>query len=206
MCHQQHRQRAVLACDSLIANVDLSPFETVEIQGGEPLFIPEAAKYLDYVIALQKRVVILTNGTLIDEAWAEKLARQATVVRISLNAATKHTHELINRGSRWERVMRGIELLRIERDRQQTSLRIRGHMTVVRENLDEIPLFIRQFPAFGFDGINFGFDRSVPLFLRDNPSQKLRLASEIEEALGTCGSHRVSTDRLKLLALVAPSI
>jgi sulfatase maturation enzyme AslB (radical SAM superfamily) len=204
MCSQSHGKRSSLAAESLIAHVNLAPFSLVEIQGGEPLFIPDAVRYLDYAIEQGKKVMILTNGTLITSEWAEKLALHGQMVHISLNAATKETHEQINRGSRWEQVLNGIALLRGARDRHQSNLRIRGHMSIVPENLDEIAQFIAQFKTFGFDEIQFSVDKRVPPLLDTQPLLKDRLASEIGEALEACDRRRVNTKRLELLKLVAP--
>ena len=48
-------------------------------------------------------------------------------------------------------------------------------MTLVVENLDELPLFIDKREEFGFEWINFGYDRKVPPLLAADPERKSRL-------------------------------
>jgi sulfatase maturation enzyme AslB (radical SAM superfamily) len=194
-----------LPAEKVIANVDLTPFDFVEVQGGEALFIPEATLFLEHAIRQSKKLAILTNGLLLNESWADKFARHGARVHISLNAATKEIHEIVNRGSCWERVLRNIELLREARERHKSDLRIRGHMTVIEENIHEVSLFIERFQAFGFDEIQFGVDRLVPPFLAAAPSLRRQLALQVDEALANCERSRVNTYRLELLKLVGNS-
>jgi hypothetical protein len=78
-----------------------------------------------------------------------------------------------------------------------------GHMTIVRENIHELPLFIRKFREFGFDGVDFGYDASVPKMLRFQPLRKRRLRREVQQALAECDDRSEVNDlRLRLLGLV----
>ena len=64
-------------------------------------------KFFDYVTScINKRASFLKNGTLINEEWAEKIARYSEKISFSQNAATKATHEYINCGSDLEREIR----------------------------------------------------------------------------------------------------
>jgi MoaA/NifB/PqqE/SkfB family radical SAM enzyme len=205
MCPQNHRSRVHLDEQKLIENLDLAPFERIELQGGEPLFIMAARRFFDHATSQGKKVSFLTNGIIINDEWAEKIARHSSFVYFSLNAATKETHELVNRGSKWERVLRNIQRVRAARDAHGTDLRIVGHMTIVPENVAEIPSFIRRYREFGFDAINFGFDEGVPAYLKSalDPARRRQLAQEIQAALAQSGDGAtVNSLRLQLLGLV----
>ena len=91
MCWQDGRSKESLDYDTLIRNVDLEPFESIEIQGGEPLCIKAAKKFFDYAASKGKKISLLTNGLLVNDEWAERFARHSRFVYFSLNAATKHT-------------------------------------------------------------------------------------------------------------------
>lgn len=197
MCPQDSRSSLILDFDTLKKNLDLEPFVSIEIQGGEPLFIPSAMAFFDYAASNNKKVSFLTNGLIITEEWAEKIARHSNFVYFSLNAATKTTHELVNSGSKWERVLEGIRMVREARDRLGANLKIWGHMTIVPENLEEIDLFIRRFSEFGFDCIDFGYDSSVPTYLRRHFVRKHLLRKRIQKAL-TASSLRPSIEDLRL--------
>jgi hypothetical protein len=84
-------------------------------------------------------------------------------------------------------------------------------MTVVEQNIHEIPLFIRRRAEFGFEYLNFGFEHSVPRLLAKDPKMKERLASEVRTAVEEDaklapipkphGYPRIDLSRLRLLDL-----
>ena len=142
---------------------------------------------------------------LLNDLWIEKIVKNSSFIYISLNAATKKTHELINKGSNWEVVLENIKKLNKAKEKFNSGLDIHGHMTLVNENLEEIPLFIKSFKNLGFDSIDFGFDKSIPLFLRKNKVFSKKLRSEIKESLNSVDNttkSNINTHRLKLLKLI----
>jgi len=187
----------------LIRHIDISPFSTIFLQGGEPLCIDECLKYMAYLAKNQKKYSLLTNGTLIDENMAARLAKEAKLISISLNAATKETHEKINRGSSWEQVLGNIQSLRGYRERFNTDLSINGRMTLTVDALPEIPLFLRSYKKFGFDTINFGYDRdTVPLYLQQNPEFASTLSWDIATVMSTADLSTIDSLRLSQLGLL----
>ena len=187
MCWQDSNNKGCLDYKKLIGNVDITPFEYIELQGGEPLFIEDAKRYFDYVVSQGKMVSFLTNGLLINGEWAKKIALGSSFIHISLNAATKETHEAINRGSKWETVINSIQKLRYYKEKYHTNLKILGHMTIVIENLHEVPLFIRDFKKLGLDAIEFSYDfrtnNHLSNYLRINARKKIGVRSAIKSAL-----------------------
>jgi MoaA/NifB/PqqE/SkfB family radical SAM enzyme len=205
MCQQDGKSREYLDHEKLIENVDLSPFELIEIQGGEPLFIKPARLFFDFVASQGKKTSMLTNGLLVTERWADKIALHGSFIHFSLNAATQEMHEWVNRGSRWDVVLRNIQRVRAAREKHGTDVSIRGHMTILPENLHEVPLFIRKHSELGFDRIDFGFDFSVPNHLRTRvtASEQQALKQEIAEALESLeDTSGIEVNRLRLLGLV----
>jgi MoaA/NifB/PqqE/SkfB family radical SAM enzyme len=205
MCPQNSRSRDYLDFDVLVRNVDLTHFELIELQGGEPLFIEPAKRYFDYAAAHGKKISFLTNGILVNDEWAEKISLHSTFVYFSLNAATRETHEAINRGSHWERVIANIQRVRAARERTGSGVRILGHMTIIPENLGEIPHFIQRHAELGFDAVDFGYDLGVPAHLRSirNLLLKRKLRREIRETIDRLPDPAsVETHRLELLGLV----
>ena len=203
MCHRSFNGKVVLDFDIIKKQVDLSPFKSIEIQGGEPLFIETARKFFDHASAMNKKISFLTNGTLINDEWAEKIALHSSFVYFSLNAATKRTHEFVNKGSRWELVLENIQRVRNARDELHSQLEIIGHMTIVKRNLEEIPLFIKTFSSLGFDSIDFNFDIQVQFYLKYHPFKAKTLSLKIKEAISNSREHSLINDyRLRLLKLV----
>ena len=202
MCGQDHRSRAFLDEEALIRNIDLAPFRQIVLQGGEPFYIKPALKFFDHCASQKKTVNFSTNGLLINDAWAQKISLHSSMVTVSLNGATKKVHEIVNRGSSWERVLANIQRLRFFRDKNKTKLCVRGHFTVVTENLADIPLFIENYETLGFDRIEFGYDITVPGFLKNNPELAYDLKCKISQVLRAVKHEKcVDTHRLKMLAL-----
>ncbi len=203
MCWQHGTGKTELDLSALMRHADLSPFEEIEVQGGEPLAIRSARAFFDYAAEKGKRISFLTNGTLIDDVWAAKISCHSSFVHVSLNAATAKTHEAVNRGSKWLSVLENIRRLRLAREANGASLVIIGHMTVVTKNIGEIAAFIRTYRQLGLDTISFGYDYKVPLYLWLHPAKAKRVRGEIRAALFDGGkAHIRNFHRLKLLRLV----
>lgn len=203
MCWQDHKSKTVLNYKKLIENVNLEPFDSIDIQGGEPLAIPNAKAFYEYVASQNKRPLFMTNGLLITDDWAEKIVLHSLFIYISLNAATPKTHEMVNKGSKWSVVMRNIQKLREARERHGTAFEIIGHMTIIAGNIHEIPLFIKNFREFGVDRIDFGYDSKVLGYLAGRPRLKVFLRRRIDKAFNMSGdSSSVDSKRLKMLGLV----
>lgn len=199
MCYYD-RNGPTLSFERMKPNLELSPFKHIDITGGEPLFIQDAKAFFDYAASLGKKVSLMSNGLLIDDEWAEKIARHSAFIYISLNAATKETHELVNKGSHWEKVMVNVQRLRDAKVRLGTNVMIHGHMTIVIENLHEVADFIRRFPQFGFENISFGFDYHVPPYLREHPEIMQKVSKEVTSAVGQCSDPSlIDANRLKQL-------
>jgi broad specificity phosphatase PhoE len=186
----------------VIRNVDLTPFTTIMLRGGEPLVLRQCLEYMDYLEQVGKRYTILTNGILIDDERAHRLAEHAHSVIVSLNGATKNGHESVNRGSRFERVVENVQRMRRARDSLGSEMNLTGHMTITTSNLHEVPLFLRLFREFGFDRVNFGYVKeTVPLYLATHLEFAERLKEETSAAMREVNEGDVDALRLKLLGL-----
>jgi radical SAM protein with 4Fe4S-binding SPASM domain len=183
MCKQDHLSKNSLDYNTLVDNVDISPFKKIELLGGEPLFIESAKKFFVHAANNKKKVSFLTNGMLIDHHWAKMIALNSAFVHISLNAATKATHEMINKGSNWEKVLANVKRIRYYKKKFGSDVTIMGHMTLIIENLGEITKFIEKFKIFGFDTIEFGYDNRVPVYLSLYPEKKEALKKAISDCL-----------------------
>lgn len=208
MCPQDHKSKLELDESIIVKNIDIPQSCEVMFFGGEPLVIKSARRFFDHCAASEAEISFLTNGTAISEEMAAKIARHCSMITISLNAASKEVHEVVNAGSQFEKVLRNIQrLVQAKKDLNGRVL-IGGHMTIVEPNIHEIPQFIRKREEFGFEFIHFGFDmRTVPRMLAKDPALKARLATEIQAALDEAGKTphgrgRVDAKRLSILGLV----
>jgi MoaA/NifB/PqqE/SkfB family radical SAM enzyme len=202
MCRQNHNKNTSLDIEVLKKNIPWDHIGTILIQGGEFLILKNARDFFDYLVARNIRPILTTNGTVMNSLWAKKIALHAFAINFSLNAATKETHEKINVGSKWEKVLKNIEMVISYRDRLRTGLYVGGHMTIVPQNLFEIPLFIKNHKKIGFDSIDFSIDfATVPAFLKRYPHLKNRLKAAIKKTLASMKQIRMTTDTLKAFGL-----
>lgn len=192
----------MLNFEYLKKNADISKFKQIIIQGGEPFCCKEVIDFFDYAIEKNVRVSFLTNGLLLNEELAEKIVRNSVFIHISLNAATKETQEKINCGSKWEKVLANVQMLRRYKESLGKSLEIKVHMTIIKENIQEIPLFLEKFHEFGFDVARFGYDKSIPLYLEDNLNEKEQLKEKISAAIANNKEGIIDTTRLEMLDLL----
>ena len=62
MCAQDHRKKDTLELKIIKKNIDLTPFESVEMEGGEPLFMKASREFFDYAVARAKRFLSLPTA------------------------------------------------------------------------------------------------------------------------------------------------
>ena len=199
-------QENYLPLEILVKHINFNKIKRLILQGGEPLLYKEIKHLFEIASTKEIKIDLLTNGMLINEEWAQILALHSHMVYISLNAASKETHERINRGSSWEKVIYNIKMLKKFRETYRTNLIIHGHMTIVLQNLKEIHLFMKNYRHLGFDRINFGYDRSVVAFLKRHPYIHAKLKNTITNTYLSLPSQvrrNVYSYRLELLGLLS---
>jgi MoaA/NifB/PqqE/SkfB family radical SAM enzyme len=208
MCPQDHKSTLELDPEILVRNVDIPPSCTnVHFFGGEPTILKSARKLFDHCIEQGTKITLITNGLAISEDMAAKIALHAKSISFSLNAASKEVHEIVNEGSKFEKVLKNIRRVIDAKKRLNGKAIVIGHMTIVAQNLHEIPQFIRKRGEFGFQVVHFGYDVRVKKTLARDPGQKARLMAEIQAAMDDLPPDeraRFQLDRLESLGLVEP--
>lgn len=183
MCYQLHiKKRKHLPNDLLFKQIDFTKVGEVQLQGGEPLaFKPCIQLFHRLTDAFNIPVTLMTNGMLITEAWAEKIAATSLEIMIAMNAATKEVHERVNERSDFDRVLASIEMLKAAKKRVPSRLRIEGHMTMIRENVHELPDFITFAEDLGLDSISISWEESVPDYLAYKPELYRSISRRLTE-------------------------
>jgi len=177
--------------------------EEILLQGGEILAMREAKEFYLWLIGeMRKKVNIATNGVLINDEWADSLILGSNSIAISVNAATKRTHETVNRGSDFDKVIDNIKKLVSKKCSTGAAAGIIFHYTIVPENVDEIADAIELADSLGCDAINYGYSDSVPSFLEENGELRDKLKDTL---MGLIRSRdfkvRIALDRLELLGV-----
>lgn len=113
--------------------VEAGVFE-LNVGGGEPLLRDDAVVILGHACQRGLSVALTSNGTLIDEALADALARvPLRYIAISLDGATPQSHDAIRGKGSFERTLAGIRRLH-----ERTPLHINLHFTIMAHNRHEL--------------------------------------------------------------------
>jgi len=103
------------------------------ISGGEPLVRPDILDLAEYATALGVRVTFSTNGTLIDQKKAERIAKiGVTYVGISIDGAEERHDRFRGRLGAFRDAIRGI------RNCRAAGIRVGVRFTVTQENFGEL--------------------------------------------------------------------
>jgi MoaA/NifB/PqqE/SkfB family radical SAM enzyme len=198
MCPQRGQDMSipVLDFERIKDKISSKNLTSVIIQGGEPLYMSAAIAAFKYYGGKGCDVSFLTNGTIMNSDIATMVVDYSSKFQVSLNAATKETHEKVNKGSLFEKVLANIAAVRKKADELGKPIEIILHMTIVPENIHEVPLFIQKAKSFGADSLDFGHDASVRKFLVKHPVLFKQLQEAIEQAFKDMrGEYRVTDIR-----------
>ncbi len=120
--------------------------------GGEPLCYAHIAESIRGLADAGIKVAMLTNGGLLKDDVAELLARSATWVRISMDAANRDTYARIRRVApdEFDRVCDNIRSFTSIEDRRCV---LGVNLIVTRENCDDVLRFLRMARELGADHV-----------------------------------------------------
>ena len=162
-CYQSHKGTALLRPAAMGAELrreltGLYPFlSMLRIHGGEVFVLDGFAGLLDDAAAMTSRpiVSISTNGTLIDEAWAERIVRTPWLsLTVSIDAGTPRTFAALRRGGDLNQVIENIR--RIQRWKQRLASElpaVDSFFVVMRSNYREIPQYLDLMRREGIDEV-----------------------------------------------------
>ncbi len=148
------------------------------LSGGEPLFRPDLFELGEYGVQSGFRMALATNGTLVNERVAAKIADTGfSRVAISLDGANATTHDAF-RGLPGSHALalRGIRNLRAE------GVSVQINSTVARHNVDEVPRMLDLALALGADALHLFMLVPVGCGLEIAPAEMLP-ADEYERVL-----------------------
>ena len=145
--------------DRLLALLEAPELERTTLSvvgGGEPFVYPHLADLLRAGPTENRRLMIMTNGTLLhehDEFW--RAAERAPItLTFSVDAATAATYEKIRPPGKWDVLVRNIERFVALRERNPL-LRVQTSYVILRQNLAEIPEFMLLNLRWGAGYIHF---------------------------------------------------
>jgi AdoMet-dependent heme synthase len=148
------------------------------LSGGEPLFRPDLFDLGGYGVSLGFRMALATNGTLIDDGIAGRIASTGfSRVAISLDGAVASTHDRFRGlpGSH-ARALGGIRSLR------EAGVSVQINSTIAKHNVTELPGLLDLALGLGADALHLFMLVPVGCGLEIAPSEMLP-ADEYERVL-----------------------
>lgn len=122
----------------------------VTLSGGEPLLHPDIRSILAHARP-ELEIRLLTNGTLINQNWADILAGQKARVQVSLDGSCPEVHDAIRGKGSFEKTVRAVALLQEAGLGSQVNLAT----TVMRQNLADLPKIIDRAKQMGVPLVRF---------------------------------------------------
>ncbi|UCB53550.1 MAG: SPASM domain-containing protein, partial [Candidatus Zixiibacteriota bacterium] len=131
---------------------------TVSLYGwGEPLLNPDYERMFDYVLANFPGIEInvSTNGILMNGKWTRRFAScDGLTVNVSLNAASAKTYRFLSQRDEFERIIENIRrLIELRNGRNSGSPLVVLSFVAIRENIVELPDFVRLAARLGADKV-----------------------------------------------------
>jgi radical SAM protein with 4Fe4S-binding SPASM domain len=124
----------------LIAEINgISEKVNIVLTGGEPLLSPHALELAEYAKERNNQVQLLTNGTLITEQNAERIAETFSLIKISIDGSTPAINDFHRGEGTFLKALRGFELLKKHNAPVQIS------MTVTKKNIQDIEAMTKKF-------------------------------------------------------------
>ncbi|MBU1124938.1 MAG: radical SAM protein [Candidatus Omnitrophica bacterium] len=138
--------------------IELFPYlERIIWQGGEPFLLPYFSDIFDKAAKFKNlKQTIVTNGLLITEEWAEKLARNFVELTFSIDGLNQEVYERIRERASFSQLMKGVAIMRASRRKFNfPGMSLRLHTVIMRSNYRDIEGFIEFAHENGFDAIHF---------------------------------------------------
>jgi pyrroloquinoline quinone biosynthesis protein E len=170
-----------LPTEQLLAVVDKAltevEFDHVTLTGGEPFARADIFDVMDVVKKHGVGIQIISNGGLITEAIAKRLAPyRPNFVQVTLNGASKEQHEAHVGEGHYDKTLRGIALLKMH------GVTVCGCIVISRKNANDVGAILDQFRRLGIKSV--ALSRFSPSgYAASNVAELLPSRSEMIAAL-----------------------
>ncbi|MDP3277969.1 MAG: radical SAM protein [Deltaproteobacteria bacterium] len=170
-----------LPTEELLALVDRAltevEFDHVTLTGGEPFARADIFDVMDVAKRHGVGIQIISNGGLITEAMATRLAPyKPSFVQVTLDGATKEQHEAHVGEGHYDKTLRGISLLKMQ------GVTVVGCTVISRKNAKELGAILDQFRRLGVTSV--ALSRFSPAgYATRNVAELLPSRSDMIEAL-----------------------
>ena len=141
---------------------------------GEPLLHASYYKFLQFLDNHYPGLTIhiSTNSILLTQKWIKRLMllNNSIEINISLNAATRKTYLLLSKKDKFNKVTKNMRLLANERKKNKSDLSVSLSYVMMKQNINEFPMFITLAYEFGVDTVV-----PLPLIVSEKKLKKFSL-------------------------------
>ncbi|MFH1332781.1 MAG: radical SAM protein, partial [archaeon] len=144
MCVREHFKQGDMKLEEFKRIINqLDTLVKIHLQGlGEPFLHPDIFEMIDYASSRNIMVSVITNGTLLNDSFVDKISKSKLFeIGISIDATEKKEYEAIRVGANFGRVIGGVKKLSAALKGKDTKLFFA--VTVMRSNLHMLPDFVR---------------------------------------------------------------
>ncbi|MCB4791203.1 MAG: tetratricopeptide repeat protein [Elusimicrobia bacterium] len=126
--------------------------------GGEPFFHKRFKELFDKAASYPDLYqVIVTNGQLINDSWAEKLVKSNVNIILSIDGTTKKSYEAIRTGASFDKLIQNIKFLNKYKEIYGTAkskINIILQTTIIKSNYHQLIDFVEFANKYRFDALN----------------------------------------------------
>lgn len=174
---------------------DILPFaKFVNINGGEPLLYRHLDKLISAITARDTRFWLVTNGSLLNDAWRQKLISGALqVIKFSIDGGTAQAYASIRPKGNFFKVLQNIaEFMKLRVQTRRFDIDTQINFVALRDNIESLPKLTAIAADLGISQINVIYclceteylaERSL-FFHQELSDEKISLAREIGERQG----------------------
>jgi len=120
---------------------------------GEPTVHPKFREILEYLARYTVKKYFLTNGMLLNR-FADLIVDTVDVLAVSLDGANQSTNDRIRHGADFKKIIENLRCLVAKRNASpQKRPYINFVMTLMQENLDELPLLVDLAHSLGIEEV-----------------------------------------------------
>jgi radical SAM protein with 4Fe4S-binding SPASM domain len=148
--------------ERLVKDADESAEHMMLIGLGEPLLDPKIYQRIEYCERHNISTLLSTNGTLLDEAAADRLLRSSIEhITLSFDGSTKESFEFYRKGARFEKVRDNfVRFARMKKERG-SKMQIVVQMVRMERNWNEVDDFTRFWTSIpGVDQVRIKADET----------------------------------------------
>ncbi len=183
MCLINEDRKLIDLPDEVLSKLEeVIPYTTyVALSGGEPLLYKKLPDFFDKFAKPDGPIIdFVTNGILLDDKLIINIVEKGVAVYISLNGATKETHELTRPGTRFEDLLGKFRKLSDLKKKTKSKTLIGISYVMIKNNMAEMPKIIDLMENLGIDTIRFAYYLAGSEYQRQNylPDQDKKILNQ----------------------------